>query len=310
VALALFGLVFGSFANVVIWRFPRGESLSHPDSHCPVCETPIIWRDNIPVLSWLLLRGKCRACGVRISPRYPIVELMSGVLWVLAGVRFGMTLQTAFAIAFFYFLLLLTWIDLDTMRLPNALVGWLALIGLAGAAIAQFTGVPATPLIGESVLGVTSPLLMAVIGALVCAVPALLLSMIMAAILKRPALGMGDVKLLGVIGIFLGGYGLMAFFVGSVLGAVYGVASAGRSHRDEGEPAHSPDPADTWEAAEPAAADEVEPAETGEADVETPPEESPAKGSPFPFGPALAAGAVIVTLVGPQLWMWYQSLFV
>jgi leader peptidase (prepilin peptidase) / N-methyltransferase len=91
VALFLSGLVFGSFGNVVIWRFPRGESLSHPGSHCPACETPIRWHDNVPLLSWLLLRARCRSCGSPIPPRYPVVELLGGLLWLAAGWRFGLT---------------------------------------------------------------------------------------------------------------------------------------------------------------------------------------------------------------------------
>jgi leader peptidase (prepilin peptidase) / N-methyltransferase len=316
IVLTMFGLVFGSFANVVIWRFPRGESLSHPDSHCPVCETPILRRDNIPVLSWLLLHGQCRSCGVAISPRYPIVELMSGVLWLLAGVRFGMSLQTGLAVAFFYLLLILTWIDIDIMRLPNALVGLLAAIGLAGAAVGQFAGIAGTPLIGESVLTVTSPLLMAALGAVVCAVPALLLSVLGAVVLKRPALGMGDVKLLAVIGLFLGGYGLLAFFVGSAIGTVYGVFAIVRARSDENARSVVSESASVTITSAVVNADAAETAGliVSEADSGTGSDDSavdlPATSAAFPFGPALAAGAVIVTLVGPQLWGWYQSLFV
>jgi len=288
----LFGLVFGSFANVVVWRLPRGESLSHPDSHCPVCETPILWRDNIPVLSWLALRGRCRSCGVHISARYPVVELLSGVLWLAAGLRFGMSYQTGAAIAFFYLLMILAFIDFDTMRLPNSLVGLLAVIGLLGAALSQVLHIPVVPLLPGVNLLSSAPLLAAIAGALVCAVPALVLSLVMTAILKRPALGMGDVKLLGVIGIFLGAYGLLAFFVGSVVGSVYAVAT----HRRR--------------AAATAGADDT-PVDDGEDSGQDTLEAAPqlAASTPFPFGPALVVGVVVVTLVGPQMWNWYQSLF-
>src|ERR1700712_2721101 len=80
---ALFGLTIGSFLNVVIWRLPRGESLSHPGSHCPKCNTPIKPYDNVPVFGWLNLRGKCRACQAPISPRYPLIEAATGALYVL-----------------------------------------------------------------------------------------------------------------------------------------------------------------------------------------------------------------------------------
>jgi len=88
-SMALFGLLFGSFANVVSWRLPRGESLVRPGSHCPRCDAPIAWYDNIPVLSWLVLRGRCRQCSEPISARYPLVEAASGALFLLAALVWG-----------------------------------------------------------------------------------------------------------------------------------------------------------------------------------------------------------------------------
>ncbi len=221
-ALALFGLALGSFANVVIWRFPRGESLSTPPSRCPACETRIRWYDNIPLVSWFALRGRCRACGIRISPRYPIVEAMSGLLWLVAGLRFGQTAQTAFAIAFFYLLLILSFIDWDLMRLPDPLVGLAAAIGAVGAVASVFTGialVPLTPLVSLPV----APVATAVLGAALGAGVSLLIALLYSAIRKVDGFGGGDVKLLGAMGVFLGPYVLLAFFVGSVVGAIYGV---------------------------------------------------------------------------------------
>ena len=202
---------------------------------------------------------------MRISPRYPTVELVSGVLWLAAGIRFGLTLQTAAAVVFFYLLMILAFIDMDTLRLPNPLVALLAAAGLLGAVVSQLTHVQMVPIVSGGSIFAQSPLLASVEGALLCALPAMALSLVMSALLKRPALGMGDVKLLGVFGIFLGAYGLLAFFIGSLIGSVHGIVAA----RSRG----------------------------------THPSQ------PFPFGPSLAAGAVIVTLVGPQLWQWYQSLF-
>jgi len=244
------------------------------------------------VLSWLALRGRCRTCDVRISARYPVVEFLSCVLWLAAGLRFGMTYQTGAAIALFYLLMILAFIDFDTMRLPNSLVGLLAVIGLLGAALSQFLRVPVVPLLpGLAPLG-SAPLAAAAFGALVCAVPALVLSLVMSAILKRPALGMGDVKLLGVIGIFLGAYGLLAFFVGSVVGSVYAVAT--RRRRAEATPETDGAPV-------------TDEAESAPDTLEAAPQ--PTASTPFPFGPALVIGVVVVTLVGPQMWTWYQSLF-
>lgn len=219
----LFGLLFGSFGNVVIWRFPRGESLSHPGSHCPRCNKPIAWYDNVPIVSWLLLRGRCRACGAPISARYPLVELLSGVLWAVPVLAWGVSAQAGFAVVFFYLLLLLTFIDIDTQRLPNALVAIAGLAGLAGVLWAQFSGEPAVPLIGAGPFG--SPILAALIGAVVSAGAALLISGAYWLIRHAEGVGMGDIKLLAVIGLFLGAYGLMAFLIANLLGAVGSVIS-------------------------------------------------------------------------------------
>ena len=225
---ALFGLLFGSFGNVVIWRLPRGESLSFPPSHCPSCDAPIESRDNVPVLSWLLLRGRCRTCQAPISPRYPMVELLSALLWALAAWRFGTTAQTAVAIVFFYVLLLLTFIDIDTMRLPNVLVLPLALFALAGSVASEVLGiglVPLTPL-GSGVLA--HPLFVSLLGAIVCAGGTAAMAYGYAVLRKTQGFGMGDIKLLGAMGLMLGPYAALALFLGSVIGAVVGVIGTQR----------------------------------------------------------------------------------
>jgi len=233
---------------------------------------------------------------------------MSGCLWLLAGWRFGFSAQTAFAVVFFYVLLILGWIDIDTMRLPNVLVGLLAITGLVGATAAQLTGAPVVPLIGLGAME-SSPLVVAVLGALVAAVPALILSLVLAAVLKRPALGMGDVKLLGVIGIFLGAFGLMTLFIGSLIGVLLVVVARIRNgSRNPSDPVQGEDSWESMDAPGPEGDCPVSEvmAESDEGDEEA---TGFSGDGVFPFGPALAAGAVIVTLLGPQLWEWYQSLF-
>lgn len=225
-ALFLFGLVFGSFGNVVIWRLPRAESLSTPASHCPGCDAPIAWHDNVPLLSWALLRARCRSCGARISARYPVVELVSGLLWLGAGLKFGLTLTTLAAVVFFYLLQLLAFIDWDTMRLPNVLVGLLAVVGVAGSVLAQVTRIPIVPLLpsGTGLLG--QPLVASALGVLVSAGPIFLVGAVYAAVRKRQGYGFGDIKLLAAIGVYLGPYSLVAVFVAVVIGAVYGGITA------------------------------------------------------------------------------------
>jgi leader peptidase (prepilin peptidase)/N-methyltransferase len=131
IAALLGGLVIGSFLNVVAWRLPRGESLAHPPSHCPECGAAIKPYDNIPVLSWLLLRGKCRSCGVAISPRYPLVELGTGLLWAAVVVaRYPDGSDVALGILLVTFLVPIALIDLAHRLIPNKLTLPMAVLGL------------------------------------------------------------------------------------------------------------------------------------------------------------------------------------
>lgn len=259
VALAVAGLIVGSFANVVIYRLPRRESLVSPPSHCPRCGARIRARDNIPVLSWLLLKARCRDCGSPIPVRYPLVEAATGGLWVLAGVLFGASVKTVFAVVFFSLLLILAVIDLDTYRLPNPLVGTLAAVGLAGIAVSELAGARVLPLLGEG-----RPVLLAVIGVALGAGVSFALALVYEGVRGRQGFGMGDVKLLAAIGLFVGPYAAMVLFLGSVLGALAGIGSALRS--------------------------------------------GGGLQRKMPFGPFLAAAAVIVTAYGPAFWDWYSGL--
>lgn len=270
VMLGAFGLVFGSFANVVIYRFPRGESVVSPGSRCPGCGHDIRWYDNLPVLSWVLLRARCRDCGEPISARYPMVEALSGVLWVAAGVRFGVGAQAGAAIFLSYLLLILAFIDLDTMRLPNPLVLALYTGGLVFALIAEFGGVNVVPLVGLAARGpLSQPTVAALVGVALGAVPSLAIAGLYGALRGRAGLGMGDVKLLGAMGPFLSSYVLLAFFGGSLLGSLIGIPlmAAARKSGEKG-----------------------------------------AGGKMIPFGPFLALAGVLTVYGGPPLVSWYLGL--
>jgi leader peptidase (prepilin peptidase)/N-methyltransferase len=280
-ALGAFGLVFGSFANVVIWRLPRHESLSRPASRCPRCGHAVRWHDNIPVLSWFVLRGRCRDCGEPIAWRYPAVELLSAILWVAAGLAFGWSLRTVWAVSFFYILLILAFVDLDLRRLPNVLVGTLAAIGLAGVVVSQWSGRAAAPLIVPAAVGVwTQPLVLAGLGVLLGAGVSMAIALIYGLVRGRQGLGMGDVKLLGAMGLYLGPFVLMAYLLGTLVGAVAAVAAMIAARRPQ-----------------------VTPAGKSLAGGPAPP--SPLT---IAFGPWLAAGAVLTTLWGPAIWTWYAGL--
>jgi leader peptidase (prepilin peptidase) / N-methyltransferase len=210
-ACALFGLIIGSFLNVVIWRVPRGESVVRPPSHCPGCNTEIAPRDNIPVVSWLLLRGRCRHCGTRISARYPLVELATAALFTAFAVKFGLHAVLA---AYLYLAAVgvaLAMIDFDLKRLPDALT------------------LPSYP-VGIALLGVAAGVdgtLWAFERALI-GMAALFAFYFTVAMISPRGMGFGDVKLSGVVGLYLAWLGWGQLVVGAfaafVIGGLVGVA--------------------------------------------------------------------------------------
>lgn len=224
------GLLFGSFANVVIWRVPAGKSIVSPGSSCPACGHAVRWCDNVPLLSWVVLRARCRDCGSPISTRYPLVEALSGLLFLGAALSFGTGVRGVLASALFWALLVLAFIDLDTMRLPNAIVVPLGIAGFAIATLAQLTGFRLVPLIGLGAAGAfSSPLVVAVMGSLLGAGVSFGIAAAYSGVRGRSGFGMGDVKLLAALGPFLGPYTLLVLVLGSIAGAVVGVASIVRS---------------------------------------------------------------------------------
>ena len=208
----LFGLLIGSFLNVVVWRLPRGESLSHPGSHCPVCDHPIRPYDNIPVVSWLLLRGRCRDCGARISARYPLVELATGVLFGLTAWWVGFSALLPFALWFMAACIALFLIDLEVHRLPNSLT-----LSTYGVVVAGFALTAALDDQWPSFLR-------ALIGGLALG----LVYALLAAFFPR-GMGWGDAKLALSLGMVMTwsswGVLIVGGFGAFVLGAIVGVAA-------------------------------------------------------------------------------------
>jgi leader peptidase (prepilin peptidase)/N-methyltransferase len=251
VVSAVFGLAIGSFLNVVIWRVPRGESVVSPPSHCPRCDHPIRQRDNIPVLSWLLLRGRCRDCQHPISPRYPLVELATAILFAVVAVSFGASWELPAYLYLAAITVALAMIDIDVRRLPDAIV-----LPSYGVALVLLL----LPAILDSRW---DDLLRAVLGGL-----ALFAGYFLLVLIKPGAMGFGDVKLAGVLGIYLGwlGWGvlLVGAFAGFLLGGVYGIVLmlAGRAGRK----------------------------------------------SKIPYGPFMLAGAMLAVLVGESLVAAYRGM--
>jgi leader peptidase (prepilin peptidase)/N-methyltransferase len=198
VVAVLFGLVVGSFLNVVIHRVPHRESVVWPASHCPHCGEPIRPRDNVPLVSYLLLRGRCRNCKEPISARYPAVEATTGLLFVATAYEFGVNLALLPALVFISALISLAVIDLEHRLLPNVIVGPAALAGLVLSILANPAGWWTYPLSAIAVAG-------ALLGL---------------ALIYPSGMGMGDVKMGGMLGAFLGPYAALAVFLGALIGAV------------------------------------------------------------------------------------------
>lgn len=212
----LYGLVFGSFLNVVIHRLPLEMSIWRPRSHCPSCGHLVAWFDNVPLVSFVFLLGRCRHCREAISWRYPLVELATGLLLALVHHRFGLTLPAAEAAILVLLLVPLALIDLDHHLLPDVLTIPGIALGLAGA-LAESVWLPwpgrQWSILIDSAIGAT-------LGA---AIPALVI-VVYQWLRGREGMGWGDVKLLAMLGAFLGWRGmLMTLMLGACAGAVVGL---------------------------------------------------------------------------------------
>jgi leader peptidase (prepilin peptidase)/N-methyltransferase len=206
----LFGAVMGSFANVVIHRLPQGLSILTPGSRCPSCGTAIRWYDNIPILSYLFLRARCRSCGEAISIRYPVVEVLTGLLFAGLIWRNGMGLSTLTMAIFCLALVVVTFIDLDHRIIPDVISLPGTVLGLAASLLPGFPR-PVDSLIGAAAGG----------GFL------FLILFTYEKIMKDEGMGMGDVKLVAMIGAFLGWQALpVTVLVASLAGTVTGIGFA------------------------------------------------------------------------------------
>ena len=241
----VFGAVLGSFLNVVIWRLPRGESLVSPPSRCPSCGAPVKPYDNIPILSWLLLRGRCRNCGARISARYPLVELLTAVLMALVPVFLGADEDVWIGFALVLILVPLTFIDLDHRILPNKITYPAVVVAIVLVAIFETGDLPEHLIAGAAAFAF----------------------LFAAAWFYPKGMGVGDVKLAGVMGLFLGRNVAPALLVAFLLGTIVGIGVMARKGVAAG------------------------------------------RKTAIPFGPFLAAGALVGLYVGDEIVDWYLDSF-
>lgn len=265
----IFGLLIGSFLNVSIVRLPRGGSVVSPPSHCPRCREPIKFYDNIPVISFLLLRARCRRCGQPISWRYPIVELLNALFYVWIVREFGLGGEAFILMVFCSALIVITFIDFDHQIIPDTITLPGILIGVSIAPIFLSALNEPLPFDLGHLIPHASPHLIgflnSVIGMLCGALPLLVIGWIWEKLRHIEAMGGGDVKLMGMVGAFLGWKGaLLTIMIGSLVGSVTGLALIMLKRHQM---------------------DKV-----------------------IPFGPFLALGALVTAFYGPDILSWYLGL--
>lgn len=211
----IFGLIIGSFINVCIYRIPRDESLWFPGSHCPRCGIPIRWYDNIPIASYLLLRGRCRACRTAISIRYPLMELFTGISFAAVGYAYGtVPVFSLFLLYYTFALITVSGIDYSHQIIPDIFSLSLIAMGLAASPFSPFfEGAAFHRLFASFLGGATGGGVLLIIG------------IAGEKVLKKEAMGGGDVKLLAGIGCYLGvPLTLSTLFIAALLGSVIGIA--------------------------------------------------------------------------------------
>ena len=207
ILLFILGLIVGSFSNVCIYRIPRNESIIYPASHCPKCHTNILVKDNIPLLSYILLKGRCRNCGSRISIQYPGVEFLTGLVYVIIYQIYGLSVQSLIYIILSSALIIIAFIDLNEQVIPEVI----SLPGIVVGLILSF--------FVHHISFVNSALGIVIGGGII-----LVIRLAGSAIFKKEAMGGGDIKLAAMIGAFLGWrYIIISLFLGFFLGAIAGI---------------------------------------------------------------------------------------
>jgi leader peptidase (prepilin peptidase)/N-methyltransferase len=215
--IGVLGAAVGSFLNVVIHRLPRGESLVTPASRCPSCGTALRPRDNVPLVSWLLLRGRCRSCGAPISSRYPVVELVTAAAFVAVALARGVDDDLLLELPFAAILIAVAGIDLEHRIVPNRIVVPAAVFAVAAAVVVEPGQLPELLIAGGAAFA----------------------ALLLAALAYPAGMGMGDVKLAGVMGLYLGLSVVPALLAAFLAGTVVGlgiIAREGAPGRKSGVP--------------------------------------------------------------------------
>jgi len=289
-ALLVAGLAFGSFLNVCISRIPRDLSIVSPPSFCPHCRASIRWRDNIPLLSWLVLHGRCRDCGLRIPLRYPTVELLTAVLFVACYVSFGFTFLTLKCCAFCFLIVGLIFMDAETGLLPHEFtysgigfglaLAWTAPIDLSGTnLLLNVLGLRSLRSVSE--LSLLDSVVAAIFGAgFFC-----LTSALYYLVRRRTGMGLGDIAMIAMVGAFLGlKLTVLVVVLAPIAATLFalGMLVAGRS-------ANSGSRANDLESDALVA--------------------RPFLSRELPFGVFLGASSLVALFMGKQIWSWYFGFY-
>lgn len=205
--IILYGLIIGSFLNVLIYRIPREESIAWPGSHCPVCSHSLRWYDNIPLFSYLSLKGKCRYCGVAISSQYPLVETLNALLYIIIYYKFGLSANFVFYALISSILLAIVFIDLKEMIIPDSLVLSVLILSLIHKSVNYFA------------YGISWDLASSFLGLFIAG--GIFFAIV---VLSRGGMGGGDVTLIAALGFILGfKYIILNIFLAFILGALISV---------------------------------------------------------------------------------------
>lgn len=266
------GLLIGSFLNVCIYRIPNEKSIVSPPSSCTKCSARIKWYDLIPVVSYLILGGKCRNCGDKISPRYMYIELLTGILFLVCFVVFGLTGQMLAYLVLTSILITITFTDIDYRIIPNSIMIFGLVTGIIFILL-RFTPSPGSVLLDNAIAGL--------LGFLCGAGPLIIINLLSRLIIKRDGIGGGDIKLMGVVGLFLGMKNiLLALVLGIIIAGLFSVFVLRKRKAEENEKNKN-------------VQEENEGFNLHE----------------IPFGPYLAVGCFVSMLYGNQIIDWYFSLF-
>ncbi len=246
------GVIFGSFYNVCIFRIPEKLSIINPPSHCYKCNTSLKPLDLVPILSWIMLKGKCRYCGEKISYRYALIELLTGILFLLIYNIYGYNIQTIYYLIFISMLIIITFIDIDHYIITDCLI----ILGSIVAILANILG---------QGIGIKNSIL----GSLICGGSMLILTSLIEFVVKKEAMGGGDIKLFAMTGLFLGiSGGLLTILLSIYVGAFYAIVVIVNSRLKKQK-----------------------------------------YNSMIPYGPFISIGALIVVLCETNIISWYTGLF-